>query len=137
MTWLRSTGLRLVLAVGLGVTLWVFVSYSVNPDRHIPFDNIPVNIEGLSPGLLVVDKEGLRAAPPPIDVTVEADADTLESVRTSDLHAFVDLQGRGPGEHAVPVNVRPRAPVSGGSVSQLSPSCCRSGSSRRSPGRCR
>ncbi len=106
MTWLRSTGLRLVLAVGLGVTLWVFVSYSVNPDRHIPFDNIPVNIEGLSPGLLVVDKEGLRAAPPPIDVTVEADADTLESVRTSDLHAFVDLQGRGPGEHAVPVNVR-------------------------------
>lgn len=106
MTWLRLTGLRLLLAIGLGLTLWVFVSYSVNPDRRIPFDNIPVNIEGLSPGLLVVDKEGLRAAPPPVDVTVESDADTLENVRASDLHAFVDLQGRGPGEHAVPVNVR-------------------------------
>jgi YbbR domain-containing protein len=112
-TWLRSTGLRLVLALGLGFSLWVFVSYSVNPDRRIPFDNVPVIIEGLSPGLLVVDKEGLRTSPQPVDVTVEADAATFQEVRASDLHAFVDLQGLGPGEHAIPINVRTTRPSIG------------------------
>jgi len=106
-TWLRSTGLRLLLAIGLGFALWIFVSYTQNPDRRIPFDSVPVKIEGLQPGLVVVDENGLpRTTLRPVSVTVEAEADVLSSIRVSDLNAFVDLSGRGPGEHNVPVNVR-------------------------------
>ena len=106
MTWLRSAGLRLVLALGLGFALWVFVSYTRNPDLNTSFDSVPVNITGRSPGLVVVDKDGIpRAGLPPVQVTVETDAETLKNVQQSALRAFVDLNGLGPGEHQVQVNV--------------------------------
>lgn len=106
MIWLRLAGLRLALAFGLGFALWVFVSYTQNPERRVPFDSVPVSIEGLSPGLVVVDKDGLpRAGLPPVNVTVEADAETLTTLRESDLRAYADLGDRGPGEHIVQVRV--------------------------------
>jgi YbbR domain-containing protein len=103
---LNTSALRFLLALILAFTLWVFVSYTQNPDRSIAYENIPVDIEGLAPGLIMIDKEGLpRAQRPEIDLTVLADDETLNDVRISDLRPFVDLTGRGPGEHNVPVNV--------------------------------
>ncbi|GIW02811.1 MAG: hypothetical protein KatS3mg058_4214 [Roseiflexus sp.] len=103
---LNTSALRFLLALILAFTLWVFVSYTQNPDRSIAYENIPVDIEGLAPGLIVIDKEGLpRAQRPEVDLTVLADDETLNNVRISDLRPFVDLTGRGPGEHNVPVNV--------------------------------
>jgi len=103
---LNTPALRLLLALILAFTLWVFVSYTQNPDRSIAYDNVPVDIEGLAPGLVVIDKEGLpRAQRPEVDITVLADDETVRNVRVSDLRPFVDLTGRGPGEHNVPVNV--------------------------------
>ena len=32
MSWLRTTGLRLLLSIGLGFSLWVFVSFTQNPE---------------------------------------------------------------------------------------------------------
>jgi YbbR domain-containing protein len=107
-TWLRSTGLRLALAIGLGLALWVFVTYTRNPDLNTSFDSVPVNITGLSPGLVVVDNDGMpRNSLPPVKVTVEADADTLKNVQQSTLQAYVDLSGLGPGEHQAEVLVAP------------------------------
>ncbi|MGB9753863.1 CdaR family protein [Roseiflexus castenholzii] len=106
MDFLNTSALRFLLALILAFTLWVFVSYTQNPDRSIAYENIPVDIEGLAPGLIVIDKEGLpRAQRPEVDLTVLADDETLNNVRISDLRPFVDLTGRGPGEHNVPVNV--------------------------------
>lgn len=106
MDFLNTSALRFLLALILAFTLWVFVSYTQNPDRSIAYENIPVDIEGLAPGLIMIDKEGLpRAQRPEIDLTVLADDETLNDVRISDLRPFVDLTGRGPGEHNVPVNV--------------------------------
>jgi YbbR-like protein. len=103
---LNTPALRFLLALILAFTLWVFVSYTQNPDRSIAYDNVPVDIEGLAPGLMVIDKEGLpRAQRPEVDITVLADDETVRNVRVSDLRPFVDLTGRGPGEHNVPVNV--------------------------------
>ena len=106
MDFLNTPALRFLLALILAFTLWVFVSYTHNPDRSIAYDNVPVDIEGLAPGLVVIDKEGLpRIQRPEVDITVLADDETVRNVRVSDLRPFVDLTGRGPGEHNVPVNV--------------------------------
>jgi YbbR domain-containing protein len=107
-TWLRSTGLRLLLALGLGFALWVFVSYTQNPDRDTSYDSVPVNIVGRAPNLILVDKDGLpRSSLPTVNVTVQADTETLKNVQQSALRALVDLSGLGPGEHQVPIDVEP------------------------------
>ena len=62
MTSLRTQGLRLLLSIGLAFALWIFVSFTQNPDQRSAFEGVPVDIEGLAPGLLVVDKEGLPKA---------------------------------------------------------------------------
>jgi YbbR domain-containing protein len=107
-TWLRTTGLRLLLAIGLGFALWVFVSYTQNPDRDTSYDSVPVNIVGRAPNLILVDKDGLpRSSLPPVNVTVQADTETLKNVQQSSLRALVDLTGLEAGEHQVPIDVEP------------------------------
>lgn len=92
----------------LAFALWVFVSYTQNPDVTSSFDSVPVEIEGLAPGMLLVDNDGQpRASRSTVDLTVDADEDTLRNLTVSDLRAFVDVTGRGPGEHSVPVNIVP------------------------------
>jgi YbbR domain-containing protein len=111
-SWLRRTGLRLLLSVGLGFALWMFVSFTQNPDRSILFDSVPVEVEGLPPNLVVVDQQGLpRTTQPSVDITVEGEAETIQGVRQSDLRAFVDLSELGAGEHSnIPVIVERNRP---------------------------
>jgi YbbR domain-containing protein len=106
-TSLRAQGLRLILSIGLAFALWIFVSYTQNPDQRSTFEGVPVDIEGLAPGLLVVDKEGLpKANHPTVIISVEGDVATIQTVRQSDLRAFVDMSGLAAGEHSnVPVIV--------------------------------
>jgi YbbR domain-containing protein len=107
--WLRTTGLRIVLSLGLAVALWLYVTYTENPDTTATFGDVPVQIEGVSPGLVVVNPDGTpRTNLPVVDVTAAADAQTVRSITRSDLKAFVDMSGRGPGEHVVPVLVDTR-----------------------------
>lgn len=105
-TWIRTSSLRLLLALGLSFALWAFVSFSENPDiRSDPY-NLEVEVEGLSPGLVRVDEKGLPQPPlPTVSVTVETDENTLQQVRQADLRAFVNLRNRDSGEHTVPVQV--------------------------------
>ena len=107
MTSLRTQGLRLLLSIGLAFALWLFVSFTQNPDQRSGFEGVPVDIEGLMPGLLVVDKEGLpKANRPTVSITAEGAEATIQTVRQSDLRAFVDLSGLAAGEHSnVPVIV--------------------------------
>lgn len=112
MTWIRTSGLRLLLALGLSFALWTFVSFSENPDRTSDPFNVPVNVTELSPGLVIVDQDSLpRTEFPTVSVTVEADANTLSRLRPADLRAFIDLGNLGPGEHIVPIEVETVRPV--------------------------
>jgi len=106
-TSLRAQGLRLLLSIGLAFALWIFVSFTQNPDQRSAFEGVPVDIEGLTPGLLVVDKEGLpKANRPTVTISAEGDEATIQTVRQSDLRAFVDMSGLAAGEHSnVPVIV--------------------------------
>ena len=107
MTSLRAQGLRLLLSIGLAFALWIFVSFTQNPDQRSSFEGVPVDVEGLAPGLLVVDKEGLpKANRPTVIISAEGEEATIQTVRQSDLRAFVDLSGLAAGEHSnVPVIV--------------------------------
>lgn len=104
MRWFRATGLRLLLALGLSFALWVFVSFSENPDQSTSFDDVPVGVQQLAPGLVIVDTNGLpRTSLPAVDITVQADSQTLARVQSSNIRAFVDLTDVEAGEHVLPV----------------------------------
>lgn len=111
MTWLRAVGLRLMLALLLSFALWVFVSYTQNPDRRVRFDNVPVEAADLAPGLMVVDSNGLpRTVRPSVSVLVEAAADELQNVSERDIRAYQDLSEREPGQYVLDVKVEPIRP---------------------------
>ncbi len=106
MAWVRTTGMRILLAMVLSLALWVFVSFSQNPDRISDPYNVPTEIQNLAPDLVVVNGTGLpRTDLPPVNVRIQSDVQTLARIRTSDLNALIDLQGLAAGEHVVPVDV--------------------------------
>ncbi len=108
MTSIRAILLRVLLAMLLAFVLWVFVSYTLNPDQTSAFNGVPVEIDGLAPGMVVVDQEGIaRSSRSTVDVVVDTDEETLRTLQVSDLRVFVDLTDRGPGEHALPIKVLP------------------------------
>ncbi|HEX5689110.1 MAG TPA: CdaR family protein, partial [Roseiflexaceae bacterium] len=122
MIWLRTAGLRLVLAIGLGFALWIFVSYTENPDRLTQFNELPVAPEGLPPGLVIVDQNGLPNSPlPPVTVTLRSIGETSLTPSSNDIQAYVDLSDRGPGEWNVPVGARVTIPGRKPEVAEIKP----------------
>jgi YbbR domain-containing protein len=110
-TWLRTASLRLVLAIGLGFALWIFVSYTETPDRLTHFRDLPVSSEDLAPGLVIVDQNGLpNPSLPPVDVTLRSIGETTVTPSSNDIQAYVDLSGSRPGENSVPVGARVTIP---------------------------
>ncbi len=110
MTRLRELGLQLMLAAFLSLVLWMFVTINTNPDRTALYSNIPIDIKGLSPGLVIVDDNGLprskQASPGSVSVVVATDQGTLGELSQSDLEASVDLNGLRPGAHTVEVEAQ-------------------------------
>jgi YbbR domain-containing protein len=99
-------GIRLILALLLSFALWIFVSYTQNPDRRVRFDNISVETVDLAPGLVLVDSNGLpRTTRPTVSISVEGASDDLQNVSESDLRAYQDLSDLGPGQHIPDVRV--------------------------------
>jgi YbbR domain-containing protein len=87
--------------------LWVFVSYTQNPDRRTRFDDIPVETVGLGPGLIIVDNNGLpRTTRPTVNVTIEAPAQELQNVSERDIQAFVDATSLQAGQYVLDVQVQ-------------------------------
>jgi len=120
--WLRSVGLRLLLSIGLGFALWIFVSYTENPDRLIQFKDIPVAPEELMPGYVIVDQNGLpNPHLPPVSVTLRSAGDQIASPNSNDIQAYVNLSGRGPGEWSVPVGARVTIPGRKPDVDEIKP----------------
>jgi YbbR domain-containing protein len=90
--------------------MWVYVTYTENPDRSASFDGLPVTVRNLAPDLVIVDQNG---APRPdqksfsqVNVTVKTDKSTLSTLSQRYLSPFIDLEGIDtPGDHAVKVQV--------------------------------
>jgi YbbR domain-containing protein len=106
MSWLRTIGLRLALSLGLGFSLWAFVSVSENPEELVTFEEQPVELRNLSPDLVVVDQNGLPDPPlPEVSVILSIERAQRNSLRSVDIMPFVDLLNLGAGDHSVPVQV--------------------------------
>jgi YbbR domain-containing protein len=122
MIWLRTSGLRLLLAIGLGFSLWVFVSYTTNPDRLTQFKDLPVEPEELPAGLVIVDQNGMPNPPlPPVTVTLRSIGDTTVTPSSNDIEAYVDLTGQQPGERNVPVRARITTPGRKPEIAEIKP----------------
>lgn len=123
--WFRSTGLRLLLALGLSLALWIFVSFSENPDKSSSFEGVSVSAHSLEPGLVIVDTNGLpRANLPSVNITVQADQQTLaNNVQSDDIRAYIDLHDIGAGEHVLPIQASvERLDLRNMSISEITPS---------------
>jgi YbbR domain-containing protein len=104
---LRTSLMRIFLAVGLSFALWAFVSLSENPEATVTFSDVPLQAVGLEPGLVIVDPNGLPTqALPPVDITLSTDQQQSTRLRPVDVRAVVDLGGLGFGDHIIPVNVQ-------------------------------
>lgn len=104
----RATLLRVALSVGLSFSLWAFVSFSQNPEESVTFSDLQLEVTGLGEGLVIVDANGLPTqALPQVDVILVTDRRQLAQLRPVDVRAVIDLSNLGPGDHIVPVNVRP------------------------------
>lgn len=111
MSVLRASVVRLIIALFLSMAIWAYVSYSENPDTSASFESMPVHVENLPSGLVIVDQEGI---PRPdqtnlsqVNLVVRTDQETLQGLRQNQLRAFVDLADLLPGENQVQVQVEP------------------------------
>ncbi len=104
----RARLLRVALSVGLSFSLWAFVSFSQNPEESVTFSDLQLEAAGLEEGLVIVDANGVPTqALPQVDVALVTDRRQLAQLRPVDVRAVIDLSNLGPGDHIVPVNVRP------------------------------
>lgn len=101
---LRSNIFVQLIAVFMAVILWLFVTGDkitrTTPQREIHRD-VPLAVENLSPDYIVIDM------PASVDVTLEGLPDDFAELTLQEIEAFVDLSGKGSGNHLVRVEGRP------------------------------
>jgi YbbR domain-containing protein len=99
----------LIFAIFLSFALWIYVSYEENPDRSTSFEGMPVQVQDVPSGLVIVDQEGLprpdQTTLSSVNLVVKADQETLTKLSQRHLNPLIDLSGLSPGDHQVPVNV--------------------------------
>ncbi|MBA3470326.1 MAG: hypothetical protein H0T53_11860 [Herpetosiphonaceae bacterium] len=100
---------RVIIALVLAAVLWVFVSFTENPQQSAPLTNLPVQAEGLAPVLTLVDANGLpiRAPNAVVNLNVVGPKDVLARVTKQNVQPYINLAGLDPGSHEVSIQARP------------------------------
>lgn len=101
---------RILLSILLAVLLWFYVVNLENPSQTTVFNDLTVDVRGLTTGLK------LTKPIPPVNVRIQAPQNVLASLRPADVRPYVDLTGIGAGVHTVPV----RADIRGAQTGNLS-----------------
>jgi len=92
----RNLGWK-ALALALGILLWFTVSGDLAIERAI--DGMPVTMKNVGAGVQAV------VSPTRVTVTVRGSREELGSLAETQLAAWVDLNGLGPGQYRLPVRV--------------------------------
>jgi YbbR domain-containing protein len=92
----RNLGWK-ALALALGILLWFTVSGDLAIERAI--DGMPVTMKNVGAGVQAV------LSPAHVTVTVRGSREELGSLADTQLAAWVDLNGLGPGQYRLPVRV--------------------------------
>lgn len=98
--WLRSNLTSLVLALLLGLTIWVIANLEENP-AQVEERQPSIAVKGLEPGLLITNDY-----PKATTLRLRAQRDTWPSLSTDDVVVTADLTGLGPGEYQIPLGVQ-------------------------------
>jgi YbbR domain-containing protein len=110
MTRIRETSTQILVALGLSLMIWIFVTFTTNPDVRETFTTPPVTVNAMSSDLVIMNPEtGLPRQDQdelsPVDVQISTDQRTLSALNSSDFAASVSLDTLGAGTHLVPVDV--------------------------------
>lgn len=100
--WLRSNLTSLVLALLVGLTVWIVASQEQNPvqENELP-SAVTIAMKGLSPGLLITNDY-----PKATILRLRAQRDIWLSLSPEDVLVTADLTGLGPGQHQVSLDIR-------------------------------
>ncbi|MCG0278313.1 MAG: hypothetical protein L5656_07250 [Thermanaeromonas sp.] len=95
--WRENLGVKL-LAVALALILWFYVTSEQNPTTEQVL-RVPLEVENLSAGLVVVD------LPSEVSLRVEGRRGQIQNLLPRDIRAYVDLRVARVGENTLPVQV--------------------------------
>lgn len=104
MRWFASNLRTFLLALVLGVAVWVSAVSAADPDEVHRYPRaVPIEIVGQDPGLILTNE-----VPTTMNVTLRAPRSVWESLNTREdsVRAILDLSGRGAGEHEVNLQVQ-------------------------------
>jgi YbbR domain-containing protein len=104
---------RALLSILLAFLLWFYVVNLENPSQTTVFNDLPVEVRGLSKGLKLIGTIS------PGDITVQAPQSVLALLRPADIHPYIDLSGFTAGVHTVPIRTDIRG-TQASSVSSVS-----------------
>ena len=96
-----------LLALILGVSVWVSAVTSADPDEVRIFPNaIPLEIIGKDPSLIITSE-----IPPSIEITLRAPRSVWEQLTAQDdsVQATLDLSGLSTGDHRIKIQIRVQA----------------------------
>ena len=93
-------GSRLLLSLALAIGLWGWVTATGDPERTGRFPSIPITVEGLKDGFVIVGEVGSA------EVSVTGPRSAIEDLVSTQIKAYVDLdQVNSPGTYPVRVQV--------------------------------
>jgi YbbR domain-containing protein len=104
MRWFASNIRTLVLALVLGVAVWVSAVTDADPDEVNPYPNpVPLEIIGQDPSLVLTSE-----IPTAIEVTLRAPHSVWEQLTSQEnaITSVLDLSGLSAGEHTEVVQIR-------------------------------
>jgi YbbR domain-containing protein len=96
----KATLIRLASSLVLALILWGWVTTSEDPQRDRTFNDVPINVSGLTNDLQVV------GSLPSATVTIKGPQSVIQPSRVTDVSARLDVEHiTGPGTYSVPVLV--------------------------------
>ncbi len=104
MRWFAKNIRTLLLALVLGVSVWISAVTSADPDEVRPYPNrIPLEVVGQDPSLIITS-----GVPPSIEVSLRAPRSVWEQLTALErsVQATLDLTGLSAGEHVVDIQIR-------------------------------
>lgn len=91
-----------LLSLLAAIVMWFFIMRDQNPVMEVTY-TIPVQVQNLNSGYIIED------APDVVRVVLAGPRDTIMSMKSDNLRAYIDAAGVKPGQNNVTINFTPPA----------------------------
>ena len=89
-----------LLSLLAAIVMWFFIMRDQNPVMEVTY-TIPVQVQNLNSGYIIED------APDVVRVVLAGPRDTIMSMKSDNLRAYIDASGVKPGQNNVTINFTP------------------------------